>query len=42
MGKMQIHEGWELRNVKEQEWIGAQVSCNLLEWNFKKATTLER
>ena len=23
--KMQIHEGWELRNVKEQEWIGAQV-----------------
>ena len=25
MGKMQIHEGWELRNVKDQEWIGAQV-----------------
>ena len=25
MEKMQIHEGWELRNVKEQEWIGAQV-----------------
>ena len=24
-GKMQIHECWELRNVKEQEWIGAQV-----------------
>lgn len=22
---MQIHECWELRNVKEQEWIGAQV-----------------
>lgn len=25
MGKMQIHEGWELRNVKEQEWIGRGV-----------------
>ena len=25
MVKMQLHENWQLCNVKEQEWVSAQV-----------------
>ena len=51
MVKMQLHENWQLCNVKEQEWVPAQVPGDIymallqagkMEDPFWKITNIRR